>query len=138
MEFLIRLPPHHLYIMKGMVFMLLLSLASKHGLCNSTRLILNKATNILLYCKITSRDYAREEVFIPSVGIKRQNVQFIEWNRRQFPVRPTFAMTIINTQDQTQSWSLASGVYIHSWVAACRGLKRMRPSTSSLSSKQQY
>ena len=114
-EFLNKFPPYHLYFKKGMVLMLLRSLASKQGLCNSTRLSLNKDTNILLYCKIASGEYHREEVLIPIIEIKRRDEQFIELNRRQFPVRPTFAMTINKTQGQTQRGSLASGAYIHSW-----------------------
>ena len=73
------------------------SLSTMQGLCNNTRLILFKAANILLHCKIASGDYAREEVLIPGMEIK----QFIEWNRRQFPVRPSFAMTINKCQGLT-------------------------------------
>ena len=78
-EFLNKLTPagHHLYIKKGMVLMLLQSLSPKEGLCNSTRLIFSKATNILLYCRIASSDYGREEVLIPRIEIKHQDEQFI-------------------------------------------------------------
>ena len=95
------LPPHHLYIKKGMVLMILWRLSPKQRLCNGTRIIPDKASNILLYCMIASGDYAREEVLIPWVKIKHQDGQFIEWNRRQFPVRPAFAMTINKIQGQT-------------------------------------
>ncbi len=95
------LPPHHLYLKKGMVLMLLRNLSPKKGLCNGTRLILNKATNILLHCKIASGDHAGEEVLISRIEMKHQDEQFIEWNRRQFPVRPAFAMTINKSQGQT-------------------------------------
>ena len=105
---------------------------------HNTRLILNKATNILLYCKITSGDYAREEVLIPRIEIKHQDEQFIECNRRHLPVRPTLVMTINKIQGQTlkNSGSLARGAYIHTWAALCCGLKGSRPSTSSPCSKQ--
>ena len=98
-EFLIRLtpaglPPHHLNIEEGMVLMLLPAKPSpKQRLCSSTRIILNKATNILLYCTIASGDYAREELLILRIKIKCQGEQFVEWNRRHFPVRHAFAMT---------------------------------------------
>ena len=83
MEFQKRLtpagfPPHHLYMKEGMVLMLLRDLSPKQGLCNGTRIILNKATHILLYCKIASGDNAREEVLIPRIEIKHQDDQFIE------------------------------------------------------------
>ena len=93
--------PHHLYIKKGMVLMLLQSLSTKQEPYNSTRLILNKATNIHLYSKIASVDYARKEVLIPRIKVKHQDDQFIKWNRRQFPVTPAFEIAINKSQGQT-------------------------------------
>ena len=50
---------------------------------------------------IASGDYARDELFIPRIEIKHQDEQSIEWNRRQFPIRPAFAMTMNESQSQT-------------------------------------
>ena len=97
------LSPHHLHIMKGMVIVLLRSLSPKHELCNSTRLILIKATNTHLYCKIATWDYGIGEVLIPTIRIKHRDEQFIEWKRRQLPVTPAFAMTINKIQGQILS-----------------------------------
>ena len=97
----VGLPPHHLYVDKGMVLMLLRSLSPRQRLCNGARLILSKATNILLYCWIATGDYAREEALIPRIQIRRQDEQFIEWNRRQFPVMPAIALTIKKIYGQT-------------------------------------
>ena len=120
-----------------MVLMLLRSFAPKQGLCNGARIIFNKDTNILLYRKIASGDYAREEVLIPRIEIRHMDEQFIEWSCRQFPVRPVFAMTINKSQGQTQkSGSLASGASIHSWADLCCSLYGRRPSASFLCSKQ--
>ena len=143
MEFLNKLTPsgllpHHLYIKKGVVLTLLRSLSPKQELCNSTRLIHNKATNILLYSKIASGDYAREEVLIPGIEIKHQDEQFIERNQHQFPVWPASAMTINNSQCKTlENGILARGAYIHSWAALCHGLNGRRASISSFCSKQE-
>ena len=115
--------------------------------------------NILLYCKIASGDYSREEVLIPRIEIKHYDEQFIKWNRRQFPVIPAFAMTINKSQDQIlisgnlagggyiHSWaalwrglcgSLAGGGYIHSWAALCRGLCRSLAGGGYIHSWQLY
>ena len=106
MEFLNKftpagLPPCHLYIKKSMVLMCLRSLSPKQVHCNSTRLILNKATSIFLYCKIASGDNAREEILNTRIEIKHQDEQFIEWNWRQFTLRPAFAKTINKSKGQT-------------------------------------
>ena len=117
------LPPHYIYIVKSMGLMLLGSLSPKQGLCISTRIIHNKATNILLYCMIASGDYARQEVLITRIQIKRQDEKFIEWNRRQFPIKLAIAMTINQIHGKTlNNGILARGAYIHSWAAECCGL----------------
>ena len=48
------------------------------------------------------RQQQQQQVLIPRIKIKRQDEQFIEWNRRQFQVTLAFAMTINKTQGQTQ------------------------------------
>ena len=131
----VGLSPHHLCIEKAMVLMLMLRLTPKKELCNGTRIILIKATNTLLYCRIASGNYAREEMLIPRIQIKCQDEQFIELNRRQFPVTPSIAMTIKKIHGQTLiSGILSRGAYILSWAAICRGLTGSRPATSSLGS----
>ena len=115
------LPPHHLNIEKDMVLMLLGILLAKQRLYNSTRLILIYATNILLCCKIDSGDNAREQALIPSIEIKHQDEQFIEWNRRQFPVWPAFAMTINKCQGQT----------LRKWESGWRSLHSLLGSSMS-------
>ena len=95
-------PPHHLYMKKCLVHMLLRNISPKKGLCNGTLIILNKAANILFYRKIASGDNTGEEVLNARIEIKHQYYQFIEWNRRKFQVRLAFAMTINKRQDQTQ------------------------------------
>ena len=90
-----------MYMTKGMTLMLLLSLPPKHGLCSSIRLILSKATSIFLHCEIATGDNAREEELIHRIEIRHQDEQFIEWNGRQFQVKPDFAMIINKWHDRT-------------------------------------
>ena len=110
-----------------MVLLHLRSLSPKQGLCNSTRVVLNKATNILLFSMIAAGDYARVEVLIPIIEITHQNEKFIEWNRRQFSISPAFAMTINNGVTYKKCGSLARGADIHSWAVLYHGLMDRRP-----------
>ena len=84
----------HFYIWKSIVLMLHRSLSPKQRHCNIISLIFIKATNILLYCKIVSVDNARDEVITEMVQLMHLNGQFIECNRRQFPVLPAFTINI--------------------------------------------
>ena len=115
------LPPHHLYTRNGMVFMFLQNLSPKQGLFNGTRLIINKATNIFLYCRITSGDYAREEVLIPRIEINRKDEQFIEWNQHRFQVWPAIAM----------AFNKCNGLTLKKWEFGWRSLHSFMGSSMS-------
>ncbi len=52
---------------------------------------------MLLFC--FSGDHAGEEIFIPRIELTTKDGDFpFQWKRRQFPVRPAFAMTINKSQ----------------------------------------
>ncbi len=133
------------------------------GVSNGTRLILNKASNILLHCTIAtgannficiydpnpcntvllfcfSGDHAGEEILIPRIELTTKDGDFpFQWKRRQFPVRPAFAMTINKSQgiytyitlyvtlntdisfrsNAPESWSLVARACFHSWTTIC-------------------
>jgi ATP-dependent exoDNAse (exonuclease V) alpha subunit len=97
------LPSHRLFIKPGMPLMLMRNLNPKMGLCNGTRLIFNKIhKNHLLECKIVGGEHRNRLVLIPRITLQPKEREFpFEWNRRQFPVRVAFAMTINKSQGQT-------------------------------------
>ena len=80
--------------------MLLRNINPRQGLCNGTRLIYNRCIdNKLLQCRIveTGRIVLIPRItFIPKVG-----EYTFEWQRRQFPVKKSFATTINKSQGQT-------------------------------------
>ena len=94
------IPSHLLTLKPGMPVMLMRNLNPREGLCNGTKLIYQRIhDNKLLECKIvgTSRTVLIPRItFIPKVG-----EYTFEWQRRQFPVKKSFATTINKSQGQT-------------------------------------
>ena len=93
-------PQHMLNLKSGMPLMLLRNLNPRQGLCNGTRLIFDRTVNNkLLQCRIFGSDRV---VLIPRITfIPKPGEYPFQWQRRQFPVRPSFATTINKSQGQS-------------------------------------
>ena len=93
-------PQHILTLKPGMPLMLLRNINPREGLCNGTQLIFDKAIdNKMLQCRIVG---SNRVVLIPRITFipKPRDYPFA-WQRRQFPVRPSFATTINKSQGQS-------------------------------------
>ena len=117
-------PQHILNLKSGMPIMLLRNINPRQGLCNGTRLIFDKCLdNKLLQCRIVE---SGRIVLIPRITFIPKPGEFpFEWQRRQFPVRPAFAMTINKSQGQTLKFAgiwLRGQVFTHGqlYVACSR------------------
>ena len=117
-------PQHVLNLKPGMPLMLLRNISPRQGLCNGTRVIFDRCVeNKLLQCRIVETN---QIVFIPRITfIPKLNEYPFEWQRRQFPVRPAFAMTINKSQGQTLKYAgvwLRCEVFTHGqlYVACSR------------------
>ena len=104
--------------------MLLRNINPRQGLCNGTRLIYDRCIdNKLLQCRIVETGRI---VLIPRITfIPKLNEYPFEWQRRQFPVRIAFAITINKSQGQTLKHAgiwLRSQVFTHGqlYVACSR------------------
>uniref|UniRef100_UPI00358EE1E4 uncharacterized protein n=1 Tax=Myxine glutinosa TaxID=7769 RepID=UPI00358EE1E4 len=99
------MPPHQLSLKDGMPLILLRNLNPKQGLCNGTRLIVKDVIcGRLLKAIIANGDNAGRSVFIPRITLQPTDGIFpFHWQRRQFPVRIAFAMTINKSQGQSLS-----------------------------------
>ena len=95
------MPPHNLELKPGMPLMLLRNLNFSAGLCNGTRLVLRQHRGNVLECMISTGKHRGNIAFIPRVTLTPSDGDFpFAWQRRQFPVRQAFAMTINKSQGQ--------------------------------------
>jgi len=95
------IPPHCLELFVGCPIMLLKNMAG--GLANGTRLIVTRLMSQLIEAKVTTGPSKNQIVLIPRLNHTPSNPEKMPFTlqRRQFPVRPAFAMTINKSQGQT-------------------------------------
>lgn len=103
-------PPHRLILKKGVPVMLLRNLNQTDGLCNGTRLIITSLGEMIIEAKIMTGTHSGQSVVIPRItlSLKTNKWPFI-LQRRQYPIKVCYAMTINKSQGQTLS---AVGVYL--------------------------
>lgn len=105
------MPDHKLSLKKNQPLILLRNLRPDQGLCNGTKLICRNLHRYYIEAEIASPGiHAGTIVLIPRIKLfGKINGTAIELSRKQFPVRPAFAMTINKSQGQTLS---RVGVYL--------------------------
>jgi hypothetical protein len=94
-------PPHKLMLKEGCLVMLLQNLNPKRGLCNGTRLQVKSISRHVVFCTYLDRERAWPRaptngvVLLPRICCRSsEDGSFIEFDRKQFPIRVCFAMTI--------------------------------------------
>jgi ATP-dependent DNA helicase PIF1 len=116
------LPPHKLMLKDGYPVMLLRNLDPKRGLCNGTRLQVKSTSRHVVFCTYLDRDRAGPRA--PADGVvllsriccrSSEDGSFVEFDRKQFPIRVCFAMTINKSQGQSLGMV---GVYLNPEVFA--------------------
>jgi len=114
---MLGVPPHTLTLQEGCPVILLRNMPG--GLTNGTRLIVVKLMQHIIDVEIATGPDKGRRVFIPCLSITPSNMKRMPFTlrRRQFPLRPAFAMTINKAQGQTLQ---TMGVYLPKLVF-CHG-----------------
>jgi hypothetical protein len=95
-------PPHRLDLKPKMPVILLRNMAN--GLMNGTRMMVIETLPHVLRCLVLNGCQEGTTVFIPRFLFKHEGSEHpLPWCRRQFPVKPCWAMTINKAQGQTLS-----------------------------------
>lgn len=98
------LPPGEINIKLGCPMILLRNLAPMHGLCNGTRMVVQRISGRVLEVKLLGGEHAGEVAFIPRIPLRPSSgtaeFSFV-LQRLQFPARLAFAMSINKAQGQS-------------------------------------
>jgi ATP-dependent DNA helicase PIF1 len=97
-------PSHQLILKKGILIMLLRNLNHSQGLCNGTRLIVTTLGDLIIEVAIMTGKHRGKCVLIPriSLTLTTTKIPFV-LQRKQYPIRVCYAMTINKSQGQTLS-----------------------------------
>ena len=104
------LPNYTLKLKVGVPVMLLRNVDYNLGLCNGTQLIITRLGKYVLEAKVISGSNVGDKVFIPKLSLTPFDKRIpFSFQRRQFPLVVSFAMTI----NKSQGYSLNHvGVYL--------------------------
>ncbi|XP_029154523.1 uncharacterized protein [Arachis hypogaea] len=98
------LPPHKLILKVGIPVMLLRNIDQSSGLCNGTRLQVRKLRNHVIECEVLTSNNVGHIALIPRMNMVPTNETIpIRFQRKQFPIIVSFAMTINKSQGQILS-----------------------------------
>nr|XP_009770610.1 PREDICTED: ATP-dependent DNA helicase PIF1-like [Nicotiana sylvestris] len=98
------IPNHSITLKVGVPVMLLRNTDQSSGLCNDTRLIITRLGNRIIEAKVLSGNVAGQKVFIPRMTLTPSDARIpFKFQRRQFSIVVSFAMTINKSQGQSLS-----------------------------------
>jgi hypothetical protein len=107
-------PDHRLVLKVGMPVILLRNLNQAMGLCNGTRLLITRLADCVFEATVMTGLAVGQSVCIPMIVLNASNPEWpFVFQRRQFPVKVCYAVTINKSQGQTLK---KVGIYLQSPV----------------------
>jgi hypothetical protein len=98
------MPPHDLHLKPGGIYMLLRNMNIKLGLCNGSRFVLLDCSSpFVLKCQLIHQTPTDDPTvfFLPRINTTASEQYPFQFQRKQFPILPAFAMTINKSQGGT-------------------------------------
>lgn len=127
------LPPGELRLKVGCPLILLRNLASSRGLCNGTRMIVQRMSERVLEVRLIGGDHDGDLALIPRIALNPTDTgeYTFKFRRRQFPVRLAFGMSINKAEGQSVKFvgiDLRVPVFAHGqlYVGLSRATSRRR------------
>ncbi|XP_072073598.1 uncharacterized protein [Arachis hypogaea] len=97
-------PNHELTVKVGTPIMLLRNIDHSAGLCNGTRLVITKLGKHIIEARSIAGRNSGQKVFIPRMNLSPSDHRIpFRFQRRQFPIMVSYAMTINKSQGQSLS-----------------------------------
>jgi hypothetical protein len=97
-------PQHKIILKEGVPIMLLRNLNQSEGLCNGTRLVISRLGQMIIEAKIISGNHKGKIILIPRIALTLKTTKWpFILERRQYPIKICYAMTINKSQGQTLS-----------------------------------
>ncbi|XP_025692828.1 uncharacterized protein [Arachis hypogaea] len=95
-------PNHELKLKVGCPVMLIRNIDHSSGLCNGTRLIITRLGDKVIEAKLLNSNNCVNKVFIPRMTLTPSDARLpFRFQRRQFPLMVSYAMTINKSQGQS-------------------------------------
>ena len=97
-------PPHELKLKINTIVIVLRNLSTHEGIVNGTRAIVTDLLKNVIQLRILTGQNHDKHIFLPRFTFIHESLEdgiSLRFKRRQFPIRPAFAMTINKCQGQT-------------------------------------